>query len=800
MPNTIARSEYGPSSATALEDGYVGDEKTRNPRPETGGDRLREGDAYWLRLIRDAYDKSRNWFDSSVRRSVENATNAFNNKHSAGSKYHTAAFDKRTKLFRPRTRANVRKLEASLAVATFSTTDVVSVEPTNKADSLNAAQAKVKEAVLRRVLNEPNVHWFQTVLGAFQAAAKEKVVVSHQHWEYKEDRSGNVIHDRPRCDLIPIEQFRMDPASDWRDPINTSPYLIHIKPMYVHEVEALMEADSRTGKARYRQLSREQLLAGVKQDWDSIRNAREGHREDRYERDNQIGEFQTIWVHSHIIHVDGQDYVLDSVGTEHLLMDPTPIEEVYFHSRTGDRPYSLGCSIIETFKPYPNSIVDLGMPIQEEINDIANLTMDTLKLNTSKRYFVRRGGAIDVQTMLRNVPGSLIFTNDPANDVREELNKPVNNSTFQERDRLNTEMDDLTGTFTGSTVGMQRKMNETVGGMNLINEDQNQVQELTLRTFVETWMEPSLRQLMDMVTIYLSDGELLEEVGAENQGTMEDAYEALFAKATTTVNVGFGNTNPAKRMEKLRLAMASIGEVMPDMLNQLDAREFVSEIMGAAGYKDGARFFPSLGEGDQDPMVTQLQEQVAQLQQEVEMQYGKQQAQIEIAQIRAQSAEAIAQINQQGQMGLLQAKQQFDRFVQENQSRLKMLDVRIAAAKEEREKQNLRNQREALSHSISLAEREFALKIYQMFNAPQGEEGQPGEGGQPPIEGESQPVQTLQGTGGPPNEFAMIPPSSRNLITSLRQPPESIPLDIPGEDKAGVLARNEYGAVPFEGG
>ncbi|MDU9711646.1 hypothetical protein RGC52_08060, partial [Helicobacter pylori] len=78
--------------------------------------------------------------------------------------------------------------------------------------------------------------WFLTAIGAYQDAQTVGVCASYQCWEYDERKKI----DKPAIHLIPVENLRIDPGSNWEDPVNSSPYVIRMIPMYVKDVRAKM--------------------------------------------------------------------------------------------------------------------------------------------------------------------------------------------------------------------------------------------------------------------------------------------------------------------------------------------------------------------------------------------------------------------------------------------------------------------------------------------------------------------------------------------------------------------------------
>lgn len=789
-----------PSSSDALEDGRYDSHQGMGLTITGGETRSTE----WVDLARRSWRKSDDWFDSAVRSQVEDSLRAFNSEHPAGSKYYSTAYEKRTKLFRPRTRGNMRKLEAAFAVANFSTTDAVSVEAFDRGNKKSAWLANIKESLIRRRIAEKKFFWYTTAMSAFQSGLKERVAIGHVGWDYDTDSFGNVISDRPFLDVVPLELFRVDPGADFRDMVNTSPYVIHRMPFYLDELMMGMREGVDGSPPRYLPLTEQQLLTGANSDYDSIRTTRERRREDRYGDRTGNRSHQTIWVDHVIMHKDGHDWVYDVVGETHLLTEPKRIEDVYRFCKTKDRPYVMGSPIIEAFSPYPMSPVEIGLPMQEEINELGNLSIDAVNLNTTPRYFVRRGSAMDVQTFLRSSPGSVIYTNDPDKDVKESGGRNIPSGIFQERDRLASEMDDLNGTFMGSSVGMQRRLNETVGGMNLLNDNQNQVQEFTLRTFVESWTEPALNMVMRAIEAYETDERLMMAVAGEKQVDLADVYESLLVESVTQVSVGFGNTNPQKRMERFQIAASTTAAIMgPQFIQQIDQREMVSEIWGAAGFRDGSRFFPSLMQNqEEDPRIQQLQQQLAEAQQFIEMDRAKAEVKLQETQIKIEGQLRLEQVRQQGLMQIAQLRQEMEGFKEQNKVRLEWFDRQIAESDNERETQRLRNEREALSHSISMAERQFAWELKQYFmNAAQQRQ-------QMAMDQQAQqPAPSQQALPSPQsNEFAGVPNQARDLISSLRKPGsgKSVelgePINLPGNDFAGTIARGDYGNIPGQAG
>lgn len=697
-----------------------------------------------IKLSRDAYESSKTWFDSSIRAEQERNLRAFNNEHPPGSKYHTEQYRKKSKIYRPKTRSFIRKQQAASAIAFFSTSDVLHCSARDDQDPAQRAAAELHMALANLRFDQRELYWFQTVVGAMTDAATSGVVCSRQTWKYKERedlveevydvggmeqsqfvRESTVLEDRPDCTLIPIENMRFDPASDWRDPINTSPYVIEQVPMFVDEImEMQQRIDPVTGKPYYRNIGRGMLAAAIHQDWDSVRKAREGERLDKYDNNTEVRAHQSVWVHKHIMRIAGKDWCWDTLGVEIVLSDLMPLEERYL---TGKRPYVWGVCNIEPHKQYPAGTPKLIDGLQEETNDLANLRLDNVKLALNKRYYAKRGAGIDIRSLVRNVSGSVTMMNNPETDVKTVETRDVTGSSYQEQDRLNLDMDDILGDFGGGTVAANRRLNETVGGMEMMSGEANQLKEFSIRTFSETWYEPVCRQIIELEAAYETD-EVLLLIGANRAGlkSVEEALQVITSPVRVKVNVGFDATNPQKRIGKLVMGMDVIAKFAPDLLQDMDRAEFVAEIMGVLGYRDGVRFFPSLGQDEEDPRIMQMQQQIQQLMQFIETKQIEQQGKIQVATINQQGAIQREQMKIEAQLLMAQYKGNTEAGMVALKNKLEELDRMIEIERVDIKRRELYLQREALSHEIQEADRRYQLELQGKSLAEGGAKNMPG--------------------------------------------------------------------------
>lgn len=594
-------------------------------------------DKDWLSKAQAAYTSSTTYFDSSIRKQINDDIRQASGKHPSGSKYLSDAYKGRSKLYRPKTRTAIRKNEAVAAAAFFSTADVVSIRPQDDSIPEQKISAEIMQSLVQYRLTK-TIPWFMVCIGAYQDAMTVGVVASKQSWEYNSKKGI----DRPCIDLIPVENIRIDPGAKWYDPIGTSPYVIHLIPMYVKDVKSRMRTlDQKTGQPKWKPLTDRQILSAINQHYDSTRQTREGERQDSTDTVTAITDFTIVWVHENYINVDDADFVFYTMGTQFMLSNPKPIKEIYFH---GKRPIVMGCSVIETHKLYPSGTPRLTREVAAEINEIANQRIDNVKFAMNKRYFAKRNAQVDLRSLTRNVPSSVTLMNDPEHDVIVQSTPDVTSSSYQEQDRLNNDFDEVSGSFSQSSVQSNPHLNDTVGGMNLLSDGANQMSEYQLRTFSETWVEPVLRQLVLLEQYYETDDTVLAMAGKsaglfEHFGIDQPTDAMLMQEFTINVNVGLGASNPQKQVERFVYGMNALTQMMgPTVTQRINPEEVITELFGKLGYKDGKRFFNF----EDDAKYSQLEATIQDLQMQLSQKASPELVAAQVAKLHADADNATA--------------------------------------------------------------------------------------------------------------------------------------------------------------
>lgn len=636
--------DIGPSVAELMvEDGA-------DQEPEVSGQDL-------MRICRAAVTNAEHGDQAAKRAEWARAYRAYRNKHFEGSKYHNPRYGTRSKLFVPKTRAAVRKNMASAAAALFATDDVVNVTPENDADEVSRAAAAFQDAVLNYRLDRTSglsgIPWFAISMGANMDAQITGVCLSKQYWEWEEIeehweepeeadpnvvdfRTGEpkempkrrILRDRPMIDLIPPDMAILDTAARWHSVVQEGRYFIAQYPMTVAEVRDMMRPGRQyMGGGGWKQIDEQIIASAVERPKSEATNLARQDGADRHSSQNRpkAGDLDVVWVHENFVRYEGRDWHFWSLGTKTFLTDPRETIEVY-PALKGQRPYVMGLGAIETHNPCPMSMVTGVQPLQMEINDLRNLRLDTVKQAVSPIVKVRAGANVDYKALHNRGPESTITMRNPESDVIFERPPDASMGAFTEGNFLNADFDEISGSFSTSSVTTNRSLNETVGGMKMLQGAAGGVTEFDLRVWIETWVEPVLRHIVMLEQHYESDervmalagrkAEILEQFGLDPQ-----AEDLMAAEVHVRVNAGIGASDPMMRMQKLQQALQmgmGISQAFGEEV-KVKAKEVLEEIFGLAGYRDAERFVEIGGEKQPPPEAQKMQMEQQKLQAEMQL-------------------------------------------------------------------------------------------------------------------------------------------------------------------------------------
>ncbi len=612
-----------------------------------------------MRLVRSAFSQGKSYQEQVLQPRWISAHNAFNNKHSSDSKYSSARFRGRSRLFRPKTRATARKKQAEAAAALFATSDALIVRATDETNPQQLAGAELISALLRFRLDRSNensgVPWFQISMGAHLSAQQTGICISKQYWEYRRVLEGydqvpveaptpapllpivgrptitvgvqdvprwRIVRDRPRVELMPPEDVIRDPSASWEDQAQDSAYLILRFPMTVDAAKTFLSNADDKSRVKFLQISDDALAAAAGGASDpnnaaSIRRARENNGTDRYSDFAVDNAYQQVWLHENFFRVDGEDYCFWTLGPDRLISEVVPVEEAY-PEQGGARPIVIGVGALEPFKIDPMSPVESWQELQREINDLVNLRLDTLKQTIAPLAKVRRGRSVDIRAIQNRTPDTVVYMQD-MNDVEFDRPGTVAGESYIEMEKLNADFDDQAGNFSTGSVQTNRQLGETVGGMQMMMSNANALGEFDLRVWIETWVEPVLRQLVKLEQYYESDQNVIA-ISAKRAklmprfGISQISDDLLNCQVAISVDVGIGSSDPLISLQKFEKATQIVLQVLgPAAQARMKQDAVIDEVYGKAGYKDAAdRFFNPAEEEDQ--RIVQMQQAMQQMQ------------------------------------------------------------------------------------------------------------------------------------------------------------------------------------------
>lgn len=568
----------------------------------------------WAAMARAANDASTSWVNSSRRQAWSDSLSLFQGRHPSASKYHGTDYRYRSRLFRPKARATVRKTEAATATAFFSTEDVCDIQARNPDDENQQASAALMKELIQIRLTE-HIPWFLCLIGARQDCENYGLCISRQYWKYEEELIGKkaakdefgsqfmdehgepafdeeyrVKADHPDVMLIAPDNFRFDPGCDWMRPVETSPYLIERIPMFVGEVKEKMRAE------KWKEFGDAAIISAKGSEDDATKRARERDRQPADQaQTSSVRDFDLTYVHLNTLRWQGTDYVFFTLGPDKLLTDPKKHVEVY---GTSKRPYRIGITNLEAHRNYPASKMELIKDLQSQANDTTNLRLDGLKLSLQPRPKVKAGS-----TVANNLADFRVFAPGKAflvsqmDDVEWDKAPDVSQASYLEQDRINADFDELAGAASQSISTSPGAANETLGGMELLAGAAGSVAEYELRLFVETWVRGVIEDLVDLEQRLEEDETILALAGqraglVQKFGITDITDYLLSQKLTTKVNVGTGATNPRKVIADLMMA----GKVLSDLFGPavgsgLNFDEICKVVFGSIGQADGKRFF-----------------------------------------------------------------------------------------------------------------------------------------------------------------------------------------------------------------
>lgn len=369
------------------------------------------------------------------------------------------------------------------------------------------------------------------------------------------------------------------------------------------------------------------------------------------------------------------------------------IKAAVSHLESGDFPYDVLAWRQRDGLPWGIGVGKQIRTPQRMLNAAVRNLMDNAGLSSGPQTVMRKGAIIPADGKWELTARKLWFLNEGADvdDVRKALfsfDIPSMQGELMGIINFALKMaEDVTGLpmLMQGQAGQQAP--DTVGGMQILNNNANTVLRRLAKSFDDAITEPHIRRYYEWIMIYGEDTEkgdyTVDARGSSALVERDIQNQAIMQMAEMALNPVFG----------------------------VDPKKWFSE-MCKAQHLDPSRF--QADEEGQQQIPPEVQQHIQQL--EEALQQATQDAQGK--QIDAQSRVQVAQIREEGRIATenmrLQYRKQIDQTKQELEQRklqLKEVELQIKAGQLEEkgtiDMERLLNEREALLAQITFKEREF---------------------------------------------------------------------------------------------
>ena len=592
-----------------------------------------------LELAGEAYSASTSYLETYKVREWIDAYKLYNGQHTKDTKF----FDKSrphylSKFFIPKTYEFIVTQTAYVKQAMFSGSSYVDSQIYNDYDAQAAVQADFFKTFLEYRLKEDKNWYYKHIISQYQDAHLTNFPCAKVSYDFEKEKA--IVTP------ISVERIRIHPQSNPLDPVNSSPYLIHIIPMYVYQVKKRMKSK---GEDKWLKLSDDEMLKTIHKIENDVASARNDFESElsESEGDTSLKDHQIVYIHENfIVGEDGTDYCFYTLGKEKLLSKVYKTEELYFQGR----PFVIGSVMIEAGRVYPKAPIIHAKPLQEMLNELQNMSND-IKRRVSMPNFLVSRKVHDLYALESAKPGAYIKVNDPQNDI-VPLQVPTQVNNLQEGIMTAaTHIDDMLGRYGISTAQSKAGANSSVGGMQQQASSANLISELYLSTFIETYVEPMLEMYLSVEMKYNGGNKglvkkIFNDYGvakrAEEKGILEADLPTQLSKMDKTVKIGInaavGAANPDVKFQKIIATLSQLSKLAAEMNPSMpyNMEEIVKETLSIQGYKNPAKF---IKKGD-DPMIAQLQAKLQQLQEQMKTkEFNPEYIAAEIEEIKAKSNE-----------------------------------------------------------------------------------------------------------------------------------------------------------------
>jgi len=215
---------------------------------------------------------------------------------------------------------------------------------------------------------------------------------------------------------------------------------------------------------------------------------------------------------------------------------------------------------------YP--IVDLMIPLQEQYTITINQQFDAIDKQLNPQFLATKQAGISENTLRSNK--KLLQVTD-LNNIRE-LPQPNINQSLLATDKVELDMQEVSGITKLSQGIIDKHQNTTATGMTILTQEANEVIADIIRSFNESFFEPLIRRMVRLIYKYddnpmlygLNRSQNIEFKVKINTGVGATNREVQLQAITTAEQTAMQNLQIAMQMQDLQSA-----KVYRDVLNKL---------------------------------------------------------------------------------------------------------------------------------------------------------------------------------------------------------------------------------------
>lgn len=249
----------------------------------------------------------------------------------------------------------------------------------------------------------------------------------------------------------------------------------------------------------------------------------------------------------------------------------------------GEPPFEILAPILDTHKFYGISITSIVSEFQRMKTALLRNIFDNIAFGVNNYFLVNRDAGVDVGALQNLKPGSVIYTEDVSNSVREMQPGQLPNYIFNLLEYCDSMRENRTSITKYNQGSSSASLNHTATGISTIMNASQQRLELIARLFAETGVKGLFRKMISLNQQFIKQAFVIRLFN-KSLSITPDALDGSFdIKVTVGVGAGLQDIKIQQYMQILNIlpSLSQVGLVTPEHVYNL-----VSNLYKAMGIKD----------------------------------------------------------------------------------------------------------------------------------------------------------------------------------------------------------------------